>query len=465
MIELKGKYNKDCKIFIDDVETEAISLIQSILDQPASEDVPVRIMCDTHTGKGIVIGFTMPLTHLLDPAWIGVDIGCGVLMASFPTTYKMDLEKIDIAIRERVPMGFNIHESRIFSNIPFEEVQKIADEFTKNFNEKFGTSYVAPTYNEKWLDKKLKDVKIDPSKFWNAIGTMGGGNHMIEVGKSDTYNKYWVTIHSGSRNFGLKIADYWTNVANGKIKNVPTEYNIELDNIIQNTIPKSDIPKKMKELKEKYGFGVDKKYLEGDNLIGYLWDMIFAQQYAMWNRQTMLEQVKKALKIKNFDEVFDTTHNYVNFRDFMIRKGAISSYIGEKMAIPLNMRDGVMICEGKSNSDFNFSAPHGAGRLMSRSKAKESVDLKDFQKTMKGVYSTSVCKSTLDEAPFAYKSSEMIEQAIEPTATVLEKIKPVLNIKDKSEGMSWKERKAKKKKDQDRKKERRDKSFRNMKRM
>jgi len=465
MIELKGKYNKDCKIFIDDVETEAISLIQSILDQPASEDVPVRIMCDTHTGKGIVIGFTMPLTHLLDPAWIGVDIGCGVLMASFPTTYKMDLEKIDIAIRERVPMGFNIHESRIFSNIPFEEVQKIADEFTKNFNEKFGTSYVAPTYNEKWLDKKLKDVKIDPSKFWNAIGTMGGGNHMIEVGKSDTYNKYWVTIHSGSRNFGLKIADYWTNVANGKIKNVPTEYNIELDNIIQNTIPKSDIPKKMKELKEKYGFGVDKKYLEGDNLIGYLWDMIFAQQYAMWNRQTMLEQVKKALKIKNFDEVFDTTHNYVNFRDFMIRKGAISSYIGEKMAIPLNMRDDVMICEGKSNSDFNFSAPHGAGRLMSRSKAKESVDLKDFQKTMKGVYSTSVCKSTLDEAPFAYKSSEMIEQAIEPTATVLEKIKPVLNIKDKSEGMSWKERKAKKKKDQDRKKERRDKSFRNMKRM
>ena len=193
--------------------------------------------------------------------------------------------------------------------------------------------------------------------------------------------------------------------------------------------------------------------------------MIFAQQYATWNRETMLESIKDVLKVRKFDEVINTTHNYVDFKDFIIRKGAISSYKGEKMIIPFNMRDGILVCEGKSNSDFNFSAPHGAGRLMSRSKAKESVDLKDFQRTMKGVYSTSVCKSTLDEAPFAYKSSKMIEEAIEPTATILEKIKPVLNIKDKSEGMSWKERKAKKKKDQDRKKERRDKSFKNMKRM
>ena len=465
MIELKGKYNKDCKIFVDEIENEAISLIQSILDQPASEGVPIRIQADTHAGKGIVIGFTMPLTNQLDPAWIGVDIGCGVLMASFPNTYKMDLEKVDIKIRERIPMGFNVHEERVFESIPYDNVQRIADEFTNKFNDKFGTSYVAPIYDENWLNQKLKDIKMDASKFWNAIGTLGGGNHYQEVGKSEINNNYWISIHSGSRNFGLKIADYWTNVANGKVKKVPKEYNDELNNIIQNTIPKSDIPKKMKELKEKYGFGIDKKYLEGDNLIGYLWDMIFAQQYAVWNRQTMLDQVKKALKIKKFDEVFDTTHNYVDFRDFIIRKGAISSYENEKMVIPLNMRDGVLICEGKSNKDFNFSAPHGAGRLMSRTKAKESVDLNDFRKTMKDVYSTSVCKSTLDESPFAYKSSEMISEAIEPTATILEKIKPILNIKDKSEGMSWKERKAKKRKDQDRKKERRDKSFRNMKRM
>lgn len=465
MIELKGKYNKNCKIFTDEVESEAIALIQSILDRKVSENVPVRIMPDVHAGKGITIGFTMLLTDMLSPSYVGVDIGCGMLSGSFPTTYKMDLEKVDDKIRERVPMGFNVHDENIFSSIPFDEVQRIADEFTNQYNKKFGTNYTAPTYNEDWLNKKLKDIKMDVSKFWNAIGTLGGGNHFIEIGKSDTSNNYWVTVHSGSRNFGLKIADYWTNVANGKVKVAPKEYNDELNNIIQNTVPKSDIPKKLKELKEKYNMGIDKEFLQGDNLMGYLYDMIFAQQYALWNRETMLNQIKKALGVKKFDEVINTTHNYVDFKDFIIRKGAISSYKGEKIIIPFNMRDGILLCEGKSNDEWNNSAPHGAGRLMSRSKAKESVDLKDFKKVMKGVYSTSVCKSTLDESPFAYKSSEMIEKAIEPTADILEKIKPILNIKDKSEGMSWKERKARKKKDQVRKQERKEISYRKMKRM
>jgi len=465
MLELKGKYNKDCKIFVDEVEQEAISLIQSILDKQVSDGVPVRIMPDVHAGKGITIGFTMPMTDMLSSNYVGVDIGCGMLSAKFDGQTSMDLEKVDIAIRENVPMGFNTHTERIFNDIPFDQVQRIADDFTKNYNVKFGTSYVAPTYNEKWLDKKLKDIKIDPVKFWMSIGTLGGGNHFIEIGKSDVSNSYWVTVHSGSRNFGLKIADYWNNVANGKVKVAPKEYNEALDKVLQNTFPKSDIPKKIKELKESFGLGIDKEFLQGDNLMGYLYDMIFAQQYATWNRETMMYSIKNALKIKKFDEVINTVHNFVDFKDFVIRKGAVASYKGEKLIIPFNMRDGILICEGKSNADWNNSAPHGAGRLMSRSKAKESVDLKDFQKTMKDVYSTSVCKSTLDEAPFAYKSSEMIEKAIEPTATILEKIKPILNIKDKSEGMSWKERKAKKKKDQDRKKERRDKSYKNMKRM
>lgn len=464
MLELKGKYNKDCKIFVDQIEQEAISLIQSILDKKVSDGVPVRIMPDVHAGKGITIGFTMPLTELLSPAYVGVDIGCGMLSAKFDGQTSMDLEKIDVRIREGVPMGFNLHEERLVKTLPFGEVQRIADEFTKRFNENFDTSYSAPTYDEKWLDKKMKDIKMDPIKFWKAIGTLGGGNHFIEVGKSDKSNSYWVTVHSGSRNFGLKIADYWTNVANGKVKQVPKEYNEELQIIIQNTNPKSAIPKKVQTLKEKYGFGIDKEFLSGDNLIGYLYDMIFAQQYATWNRETMLDSIQKALKIKGFEEVINTTHNYVDFKDFVIRKGAISAYKGEKLIIPFNMRDGILICEGKSNENWNNSAPHGAGRLMSRSKAKESVDLVDFKRTMKGVYSTSVCKGTLDESPFAYKSAEMIEKAIEPTAVILEKIKPMLNIKDKSEGMSWKERKAQKKKSEKRKAERNEMAYRKMKR-
>ena len=252
MLELKGKYNKDCKIFVDEVEEQAISLIQSILDKQVSEGVPVRIMPDVHAGKGITIGFTMPLTNMLSPNHIGIDIGCGMMSAKFSGQIPMDLKKVDIAIREKIPMGFNTHNERIFHDIPFDQVQKIADDFTKNYNVKFGTSYIAPTYNEKWLDKKLKDIKIDPIKFWKSIGTLGGGNHFCEIGKSDISNSYWVTVHSGSRNFGLKIADYWTNVAAGKVKVAPKEYNIALDKVIQTTFPKSEIPKKIQELKESW---------------------------------------------------------------------------------------------------------------------------------------------------------------------------------------------------------------------
>lgn len=465
MITLYGKYNKDCKVFTDEVEPQALSLIQGILDKRVSADIPVRIMPDVHAGKGITIGFTMPLTDMLSPAYVGVDIGCGMVSAKFDGNTSMDLEKLDDIIRDAIPMGFNVHETPVFDAMPFGDVQKVADRFANMYNERFGTSYVAPTYDDKWLDKKLREIRMDVSKFWNAIGTLGGGNHFIEVGRSDVDNSYWVTVHSGSRNFGLKVADYWTNVANGKVKKTPVEYTVELNRIVTETVPKSDIPKRIEQLKVKYGLGVDKEFLQGDDLIGYLFDMVFAQQYAMWNRETMLSIIKKAIGIKAFTDVVHSTHNYIDFRDFIIRKGAISSYKGEKMIIPFNMRDGILICEGKSNSDWNYSAPHGAGRIMSRSKAKESVDLNDFKKSMKGIYSTSVCKSTIDESPFAYKSSEMIENAIEPTATIVERIKPILNIKDKSEGMSWKEKREKKKLERKRDAERKAMAYRKMKRM
>ena len=446
MLELKGKYNKDCKIFTTDIENEAIGLIQSILDQPVSNDVKIRIMPDVHAGKSIVIGFTMPLTDLINPQICGVDIGCGMLSARFSDKYKLDLEKIDNKIRENLPMGFNIHESNMFNSIPFGDVQRVADIFTVKFNEKFKTTYKSPTYNENWLMNKLKDIGMDVNTFFKSIGTLGGGNHFIEVGVSDLSGDYWVTIHSGSRNFGLKIADYWTNVAKGKVLVASDEYNKELENIILNTEPKKLIPIKIKELKDKYKMGVSKEYLSGDNLIGYLYDMIFAQYYAVWNRQVMLDIIKDSMGVKEFDEIISTVHNYIDFNDFIIRKGAISSYEGQKMVIPFNMRDGLLICEGKSNNDWNYSAPHGAGRIMSRSEAKKKVDLSKFKTTMKDVYSTSITKDTLDESPFAYKNSELIEELIQPTAIILERVKPILNIKDAGKSISWKERKLKKKK-------------------
>lgn len=182
MIQLFGKYNKDCKIFIDDVEESALSTIQSILDKKVSDGVPVRIMVDVHQGAGgIVIGFTMPLTDMLNPNYIGVDISCGMMSARFSGRTSMDLEKVDIKIRESVPMGFDIHENIKFKTIPFDEVQAIADIFTVKFNEKFGTSYIAPQYNEKWLNKKLKDIDMDVGKFYRSIGTLGGGEMVATV--------------------------------------------------------------------------------------------------------------------------------------------------------------------------------------------------------------------------------------------------------------------------------------------
>jgi len=454
MIEIKGKYT-DAKIMIDQVEDGLLEQVYGIINSPVSDGLKVIIQPDCHVGSDICVGFSMELGKMITSSWVGVDIGCGMISFRFSKDYKLNLEEINTKIRQSVPMGFNIHENQVFKNIPFTDVQKIADIFTNRYNNKFGTNYVAPVYNDKWLTKKLKDINIDPIKFWNAIGTLGGGNHFIEMGVSDVTSDYWVTIHSGSRNFGLKIANYWSNVAKIKVKITSNNYNKEREYIVDNTFPKSDIPKRLNELKLKYDIGIGKEYLQGEDMMGYLYDMIFAQQYSLWNRTVMMDIISNVIGIKKIDDIIHTIHNYVDFNDFIIRKGAISSYVGQKMIIPFNMRDGILLCEGKSNPEWNFSAPHGAGRLMSRTEAKSKVDLYKFKRSMKGIYSTSVCKETLDESPFAYKNSKIIEIAIEPTATILERIKPILNIKDNGKFISWKERKEEtKKRDLDRKKSR-----------
>jgi RNA-splicing ligase RtcB len=443
MIDLKGKYT-EAKIFTDDIENDLLSQIYSVIDSSTSDGLKVRIMPDCHVGSGICVGFSMELGNCLNPAWVGVDIGCGMLSARFSGSYKLNLKDIDINIKKSVPMGFNVHEEIQFKTIPYNEVQETADKFVAKYNKKFNTSYTSPIYNEKWLIKKLKDINIDDNKFFNAIGSLGGGNHFIEIG-IDSNKDYWITIHCGSRNFGLKIADYWNNVARTQLSVTPEIYNKELNNIKLNTFPKNLIPKKMQELKDKYNLGINKEYLQGDNMIGYMFDMIFAQKYAEWNRMTILNIIQNIIGVKKFDEVISTIHNYIDPVDMVIRKGAISSYINQKMIIPFNQKDGIILCEGKSNSDWLNTAPHGAGRKFSRSKAKSMVTVEEVKESMKGIYTTSVCAETLDESVFAYKSSKLIEKLIEPTATILDKIIPIMNIKDTGKSESWKERKANKK--------------------
>ncbi len=450
MLEIKGKYT-DAKIFIDDVEEGVFEQIYGIINSQVSDGLKVRIMPDTHVGSGICIGLAMELGKFLNANWCGVDISCGLLSAKFDKNTHIDLEKLELQIRQTIPTGFNIHDSSVVKELDFNAIQNTADKFVSKYNERFGTSYSAPTYNQKWLSNRLKEIKMDEVKFWNSISSMGGSNHFLELGRSLS-GDYWITVHSGSRNLGVKVADYWNNVANGKVKVVSNEYNKELDYILVNTMPKSDIPKKLKELKEKYTVGIDKGYLSGDNMMGYLYDMILCYHYAQLSRYTMLELIRVKLGIKKYDDFISTVHNYIDMDDMIIRKGAVKAIKGQRFLLPFNMRDGILICEGLSNPDWLCTSPHGSGRLFSRSKAKETVDFDEYKKSMKGIVTTSVTKSTLDESPQSYKNSELIESLIQDTAVVIDRIKPILNIKDCGKSESWKERKAAKK-ERDRKRE------------
>lgn len=359
MLEVKGEYGKDCKIFIDEVESSAMSTIYGILNHPVSAGKKVRIMPDVHDGVDIVIGFTMPLGDMVNPNHIGVDIGCGVLTAELPEL-KYSLQEIDERIRKVIPMGFtHRQEAKIIGILPH------------------------------GLERTCKKLDLDYGAVLKQIGTLGGGNHYIEIGESN--GKYFLSIHSGSRNFGLQVCKYHAKQAQNHQK----------------------------------GYS----YLTGEARDEYISDMKVAQEFALLNRQTMLHDILEAIGHKIKVLSFDTIHNYIDMQRMIIRKGAISAELGEKVAIPMNMRDGVLICIGKGNEDWNYSAPHGAGRIMSRSAAKKAVNIDDFKNTMSEVYSSSVNEATLDESPFAYKDMNIIIDCIKDTVDIIDIIKPILNIK------------------------------------
>ncbi|QTM09146.1 RNA-splicing ligase RtcB [Brachyspira hyodysenteriae] len=391
MIELKGKYNKDCKIFTDNIDEESYSVLYKILNEKASEDVRIRIMPDTHLGKGIVVGFTMPLTDRVNPFHIGVDIGCGMLTSKLSDEIKyIPLEKIDKTIKQNIPMGQSTHKKNFNTLFNFKELNELIRNFILNYNKNFNTKFEVFEIDNEYIEKLCQRVEIDLEKFHNSIGTLGGGNHFIEIGKSSN-NDYYITIHSGSRNFCNQVCRYHAKIAKNS----------------------------------------EDCYLHDKEMFDYLIDMVIAQYYAKINRDTILKIIKDLLNIE-IENSFSSVHNFIDFEDFIIRKGAIRSYENEKMIIPFNMRDGILICEGKSNEDWNCSAPHGAGRVLSRAQAKNQLNMSEFIDSMKGIYSSSICKNTLDESPMAYKNPNEIEKLIEPTVNIIDKIKPVLNIKSTS---------------------------------
>ncbi len=427
--------SKDLKIFTNNVEQEAVEQINLLLQQDPFKNCKVRIMPDVHAGKGCVIGFTADLGDKVIPNIVGVDIGCGMLCVELGKI-ELDLEKLDNTIRDVIPAGRNIREHKLI-------------EF--------------PKINELYCLRELKET----NKFNRAIGTLGGGNHFIEVDEDDEGNKYLV-IHTGSRNMGKQVAEYYQNLAielcSGKEEMYQRKE--EIIRTYKEQGRKAEIQKALKELENQYKnnnpkIPKDLCYLEGKYREMYLHDMKICQEYARLNRLYIAQQILVhydilvAVKIlsgrnsliKNMadwqrytfsfipglvEKSFETIHNYISFEDNIVRKGAISAKKGERVLIPINMRDGSIIAVGKGNNDWNQSAPHGAGRIMSRMKAKETFNLEEFKESMKGIYSTSILEETIDEAPFVYKPMQEIIDNIKDTVEIKQIIKPIYNFKAKS---------------------------------
>ncbi len=352
-MEISGNFCV-ARVFTNNIENEAFQQIKAICNIADFENKKIRIMPDVHSGKGCIVGFTAEIGENINPYYIGVDIGCGLLAVNLGKI-NINFDKFDKFIRKSIPYGMNKNE---------EIEYQFEDEFVNKLKE---------------VSKKL-DIKTGEQL--KAIGSLGGGNHFIEINK-DSKNNIWLAIHTGSRVFGYNVATYHQN--------------------------KYDI----------------KEFNTND----YLHDIDIAQQLAVLNRKIIANKIVEFLKVDNIIESIDTIHNYIDLEYKIMRKGAISAKKGEKLLIPLNMRDGIIIGIGKGNEDWNYSAPHGAGRRMSRSKAKESIDFDEFKKAMKNVWSSTVTKHTIDEAPQAYKPKKEIIENIKDSVDIIEIITPLYNFK------------------------------------
>lgn len=396
MFEIKGKYGT-AKFFADLVDDETIGQVMRLLNQKSTEGSKVRIMADCHAGVGCVIGTTMTITDKIIPNLVGVDIGCGMEAVKLQET-NIDYKKLDETVRKYIPSGFCIRDSIH----PYEQECRLEELFC------------------------LKQINLERARL--SLGSLGGGNHFIEVDESENGAKFLV-IHTGSRYLGKQVAEYYQDLA---WKNLSKE---KINEQIQKEIVVLKAEGREKEISEtiakiKASFqNVPKElaYCEGQLFENYIHDMKIVQEFATLNRQAIADVIVKQMNLHVSDS-FTTIHNYIDTDAMILRKGSVSAKEGEKLIIPINMRDGSLICIGKGNEDYNFSAPHGAGRLMSRSQAKSILSVDEFQDEMKeaGVFTTSCGQATLDEAPGAYKPMESILENIKDTVEVVEVIKPVV---------------------------------------
>lgn len=387
MFTLTSKHG-DVIVYAKTIEQEAISQISEMANSPIGENANIRIMPDAHAGAGCVIGTTMTITDKICPNLVGVDIGCGVDLVRTNINFEDRLPELDEVIRKNIPHGMAVHENEVYFD------------FTKLLC---------------W-DKLAKEVQ-DRAK--RAMGTLGGGNHFLEA-----YKDGYIAVHSGSRNIGLAVAKYYQSLAEQRTK----EHNHKILTELLQTIP--PVKRELWLQENKINISRDLCYLTGQDMQDYLHDIAIMQKFADQNRFTMLNAIVTRMSGKIVSHI-NSIHNYIDIESMILRKGAISAKRDETLVIPLNMRDGMFVCKGKGNREWNYSAPHGAGRLYSRSKAKEIFSVEEYADTMKtaGIYTTCVNESTLDEAPFAYKNYTEIMECIEPTVEILERIIPIYNFK------------------------------------
>ncbi|MBQ5569199.1 MAG: RtcB family protein [Treponema sp.] len=400
---VEGKYNT-AKVFTDVVEEKSLQQIKTLCDQEFTSGAKIRLMPDVHAGAGCTIGTTMTIKDKIVPNLVGVDIGCGMetlmIHKDSEAAVNFDPAKLDKVIRKNIPSGFDIRK------------------FQHNFVEEVEWDKIKGTYNK-------HRAKM-------SLGTLGGGNHFIEADKDEDGNLY-IVVHSGSRHAGLEIAEYYQEMAwkqlNGrtkadidamicKLKEEGRQIEIEAQMAAMNKQIKTLIPK-------------DLAFVSGYLFDDYINDMRIMQHFAMLNRKAMVNTISIGLHLKEEEIVdqFTTIHNYIDTENMILRKGAVSAQQGEKLLIPINMRDGSLICIGKGNEDWNCSAPHGAGRVMSRTQARKGLSMDEFKAEMSGIWSSTVTKGTLDEAPMAYKTMDDIVANIGPTADIVNVIKPIYNFK------------------------------------
>lgn len=421
MQKLEGKYST-AEVYAEIIDPGAIDQIKQMLEQPFVEGSKIAIMPDAHTGVGCTIGTTMTITDKVVPNLVGVDIGCGVVMAEIENASDIDekdLARLDEVIKSNIPSGYDVRDTRWRKDHP--ESRKGSDFWGLNgFEESDLRSLCC-----------AKMVSIDRAVA--SVGSLGGGNHYIELDKG-TDGKLWLSVHSGSRNLGTGAAEYYQKLAIKErhvlgadslstIKRLREEYK-DTPEVIGDKI-REMIAAKQKSTPDALCW-LDRS--DGAALDDYLYDMGIIQRYAALNRKAMVHEIAHRMGFK-VGNVIETIHNYIDLENMILRKGAVSAQKDEVLVIPMNMRDGVLICRGKGNPDWNFSAPHGAGRLMSRKSARYSLHLEEFQASMSGIYTTTVDSDTIDEAPMAYKPMDVIKKNIQDTVEILGSARPIYNFK------------------------------------